>query len=136
MTQYNRPSAVGVRVINFLPGVAWFLLVLTLICLPGKDIPKDDFLDSINFDKIVHAGLFGGIVFLFCMPFKKAGYSKQAKLQLFIKITLATCVWGITTEFIQLYFISGRQFDLLDWAADSFGAMIAFFVSIKLFAST
>jgi hypothetical protein len=29
-----------------------------------------------------------------------------------------------------------RQFDLLDWAADSFGAMIAFFVSIKLFAST
>lgn len=125
----------GVRVINFLPGIAWFLLVLILICLPGKDVPKAAFLDSINFDKIVHSGLFGGIVFFFCMPFKKTSYSKQAKLQLFIKITLATCVWGITTEFIQRYFIPGRQFDLFDWAADSFGAVIAFFISLKFFGS-
>ena len=135
MTQYKSPSAVEVRVINFLPGIAWFLLVLILICLPGKDVPKDEFLDSINFDKIVHSGLFGGIVFFFCMPFKKADYSKQAKLHLFIKITLATCVWGITTEFIQRYFIPGRQFDLFDWAADSFGAVVAFFVSLKFFAT-
>ena len=135
MTQHNSPSQVGVGLKSFLPGIAWFLLVLILICLPGKDVPKDAFLDSINFDKIVHSGLFGGIVFFFCMPFKNAGYSKQYKLHLFIKITLATCVWGITTEFIQRYFIPGRQFDLLDWAADSFGAIVAFFVSLKFFAS-
>ncbi len=135
MTQYNSPSQVGVRVRKFLPGIAWFLLVLILICLPGEDVPKADFLDAINFDKIVHCGLFGGIVFFFCMAFKKAGYSKQAKLHLFIKITLATCVWGITTELIQLYFIPGRKFDWFDWAADSFGAVVAFFISIKFFAS-
>ncbi len=134
MTQHNRPSTVGIRVINFLPGIAWFLLGLILICLPGKDVPKADFLDAINFDKIVHSVLFGGIVFLFCLPFKKTGYSRQEKLQLFIKITLATCVWGLTTEFIQRYFIPGRQFDLLDWAADSFGAVVAYFLSIKFFA--
>lgn len=135
MTQDNSPSQVGVRVINFLPGIAWFLLVLILICLPGKDVPRADFLDAINFDKIVHCGLFGGIVFFFCMAFKKSDYSKQAKLHLFIKITLATCVWGITTEFIQLYFIPGRQFDWFDWAADSLGAIVAFFISLKLFAA-
>ena len=135
MTKYNSPSQVGVRVINFLPGIAWFLLVLILICLPGKDVPRADFLDAINFDKIVHCGLFGGIVFFFCMAFKKSDYSKQAKLHLFIKITLATCVWGITTEFIQLYFIPGRQFDWFDWAADSLGAVVAFFISLKFFAS-
>ena len=135
MTKYNSPSQVGVRVINFLPGIAWFLLVLILICLPGKDVPRADFLDAINFDKIVHCGLFGGIVFFFCMAFKKSDYSKQAKLHLFIKITLATCVWGITTEFIQLYFIPGRQFDWFDWAADSLGAIVAFFISLKLFAA-
>lgn len=134
MTQHNRPSTVGVRVINFLPGTAWFLLGLILICLPGEDVPKDDFLNSINFDKIVHSALFGGIVFLFCMPFKKAGYSRKDKLQLFIKITLATCVWGLATEFIQRYFITGRQFDLIDWAADSFGAVVAYFISVKFFA--
>ena len=134
MTQYNRSSPVGVRVISFLPGIAWFLLGLTLICLPGEDVPKVNFLNSINFDKIVHSVLFGGIVFLFCMPFKKAGYNRQNKLQLFIKITLATCMWGLTTEFIQRYFITGRQFDLLDWAADSFGAVVAYFISVKFFA--
>lgn len=134
MTQHNRPSTVGVRLINFLPGIAWFLLGLMLICLPGEDVPKDDFLDSINFDKLVHSALFGGIVLLFCMPFKKAGYSREAKLQLFLKITLATCVWGLTTEFIQRYFITGRQFDLIDWAADSFGAVVAYLISVKFFA--
>ena len=134
MTQNNKPLAVVVRSIIFLPGIAWFLLGLILICLPGEDVPKANFLDSINFDKIVHSTLFGGIVFLFCMPFKKAGYSKQDKLQLFIKITLATCMWGLTTEFIQRYFIVGRQFDLLDWAADSFGAVVAYFISVRFFA--
>ncbi len=120
--------------IKFIPGIAWFLFVLVLICLPGKSIPQVGWLDIVNFDKLVHAALFGGIVLFFCMPFKKATISVEEKFRLFIKITLATCVWGIATELIQKYFIPGRQFDLLDWAADSLGATIAFFISKKLFA--
>jgi hypothetical protein len=123
-------------VIKFLPGIAWFLFVLILICLPGKSIPEADWLDFIDFDKLVHAGLFGGIVFLFCRPFRKALLARDERIRLFIRITLATCIWGITTELIQKYFILGRQFDLLDWAADSLGAIIAFFVSKRLFAKT
>jgi VanZ like family len=118
---------------KFLPGIAWFLFGLVLICLPGKDVPKTSLLEIPGFDKLVHATLFGGIVFFFCMPFKKAAADRQDKINLFIKITLATCVWGITTEFIQKYFIPGRQFDLQDWAADSLGAIIAFFVCKKFF---
>lgn len=119
---------------KFLPGIAWFLLALILVCLPGEDLPETPWLASIDFDKLVHAGIFGGIVFLFCMPFRKAAYNRNEKIDLFIKITLATCLWGITTEFIQKFFIPGRQFDLMDWAADSLGAVIAFFVSKKFFA--
>ncbi len=118
---------------KFLPGIAWFLIVLVLICLPGKDVPETPLIEIPGFDKLVHVGLFGGIVFLFCMPFKKLDFSRQDKVNLFIKITLATCVWGLTTEFIQKYFIPGRQFDLMDWAADSLGAIIAFFVCKKYF---
>lgn len=124
----------SLRFIQFLPGIAWFLFVLVLICLPGEDVPEEpDWLSIQNFDKIVHAGLFGGIVFLFCMPFKNSTIVKSVKLNLFIKILIATIIWGITTEYIQKFFIPGRQFDLADWAADSIGAVIAFFVSRKFF---
>jgi hypothetical protein len=125
----------SLSIIKFIPGIAWFLFVLVLICLPGKDVPEEPgWLNIPNFDKIVHAGLFGGIVFWFCMPFKKSIISKPEKINLFIKIVMVTIVWGITTEFIQKFFIEGRQFDLLDWAADSAGASIAFFVCRKFFA--
>lgn len=123
------PSIEGKK---FLPAIAWFLLVLFLICLPADDVPKPGF-DFLGFDKLIHATMFGGIVFLVCMAYKKAAIAKKEKLNIFIKITMATCVWGITTELIQLYFIPGRQFDWYDWAADSFGATIAYFVSIKFF---
>jgi hypothetical protein len=132
----NNSSINNSGIIKFLPGIAWFLFVLILICLPGKSIPKAGWLDFLDFDKLVHAGLFGGIVFFFCRPFRKASYERNEKINLFIKITLATCIWGITTEFIQKFFIPGRQFDLLDWAADCLGAIIAFFVSKRYFAKT
>lgn len=123
-----------IRFIQFLPGIAWFLFTLTLICLPGEDVPEEPgWLLIPDFDKLVHAGLFGGIVFWFCMPFKKSMMTRQDKINLFIRITIATVVWGITTEYIQKFFIEGRQFDLVDWAADSTGAILAFFVCRRFF---
>lgn len=131
MTEQKR----SLRFIKFLPGIAWFLFVLVLICLPGEDVPEEPgWLNFIpDFDKFVHAGLFGGIVFWFCLPFRKSSFDKETKHNLFIKIAIATIVWGITTEYIQKFFIEGRQFDLVDWAADSAGVIIAFFISRKFF---
>jgi hypothetical protein len=134
MATQHKFSLLRIEGKNFIPGIAWFLFVLILVCIPGEDLPSTPYLDILSFDKLVHTALFGGIVFLFCMPFKNAAISKPQKLALFIKITLATCVWGITTELIQKYFISGRQFDWFDWLADSLGAIAAFFVSIPMFA--
>ncbi len=122
------------RKVLLIPGIAWFLIVLVLVCLPGKDVPDPEWITMPDFDKLVHAGLFGGIVFWFCMPFRNAPVERARKINVFIKIMLATVIWGITTEFIQKFFIEGRQFDLLDWAADSLGAVIAYFVSKRFFA--
>jgi hypothetical protein len=41
---------------KFLPGIAWFFVVLILICLPGKDIPKIGWLTGIDIDKVIHVG--------------------------------------------------------------------------------
>lgn len=127
-------SAGKIKGIHFLPGIAWFFLLLVLICLPGDDIPDTGWASIANIDKLVHAALFGGIVFLFCMPFKKSGMLNEQKNNLYLRIMLATIVWGFTTELIQKYFVPGRQYDLTDWLADSIGAVLAYFVSSRFFS--
>jgi VanZ family protein len=121
---------------KFLPGIAWFIAVMIIICLPGNEMSGSGWLSIAKFDKLIHATMFGGLVFLFCMPFKKAAMDNDAKKNLFIRITIATIVWGLATEFIQKYFILGRQYDLADWLADSAGAIAAYFISRKLFIKT
>ena len=123
-----------ISVKKFIPGIAWFFLVLILICLPGDDLPKtDDWMSAIYFDKWVHAGLFAVLTFLFMMPVCKSNLSKNDRWSFVIKIALAACVWGITTEFIQKFFIVGRAFDILDWVADSAGILIALIVCRRLY---
>jgi hypothetical protein len=134
MASNNNAAAKKISGVKFIPGIIWFVIVMVIICLPGDDIPNEGWINIADFDKLIHACLFGGIVFLFCFPFKKAAIEKPQKLNLFIRIMLAAIVWGFTTELIQKYFIPGRQYDLMDWLADSTGAVIAFFVSKKLFA--
>ena len=117
----------GAPVKKFIPGIAWFFLVLILICLPGSDLPTPEtWLNDIYFDKWIHTGLFGMLTFLFIYPFTKLSISNEAKKSTAIKIAIAACIWGLATEFIQRFFIPGRSFDLFDWAADSFGVFLAY----------
>ncbi|MEP6947871.1 MAG: VanZ family protein [Ginsengibacter sp.] len=118
---------------KFLPGIAWFFIVLVLTCLPGRDIPKIGWLNKIYFDKWVHIGMFGGLTFLFCWPLYNSDFSTQKRINYFIKIATAASIWGLTIEFIQRFYIPGRSFDLLDWAADSLGALIALWFCVKKF---
>ncbi len=118
---------------KFIPGIAWFFVVLTLICLPGSDLPQvDNWLNLIYFDKWIHVGIFGLLAFLFMLPVARSSFIYSDKLAYCIKIAIAVIVWGLTTEFIQRYYIKGRSFDLFDWAADSTGASLAFlFVKMR-----
>ncbi len=117
---------------KFIPGIAWFFLVLFLICLPGNQFPKtDDWLNKIFFDKWVHAGLFGILAFLWMLPFANTTLSKNEKVNIVFRIAISVSIWGLTTEYIQKFFIPFRNFDLWDWAADSVGAIVAFIVIRK-----
>lgn len=118
---------------KFLPGIAWFFIVGVLTLMPGSDIPKVGWLDRIpNFDKVVHACLFGGLIFLFCMPYFKSSLSYSQKVNRFIGISLAAIGWGIAIELIQKYFVPGRSFDLSDWLADSIGVLVVLWICIKI----
>ena len=114
--------------IKFIPGIAWFFLILVLISLPGSNIPTvETWLNDIYFDKWVHAGLFGMLVFLFIYPiYKKMVLPLQVKRNWAIKIAIAAVIWGLTTEFIQKFFIPDRSFDIYDLAADTAGILVAY----------
>lgn len=118
---------------KFIPGIAWFFILLFLMCLPGSDVPSVGWLDKIYFDKWVHIGVFALLVTLFCWPFYRSDYSNQQRIILFIKIAIAASIWGIATEFIQKFFVPGREFDIYDWIADTVGAVIAYWFCRKKF---
>ena len=119
---------------KFIPGIAWFFLVLILLCLPGYDLPKaDDWMSAIYFDKWVHTGLFSVMTFLFIMPLKNVDIPLAKKKSTALKICIALSIWGLTTEFIQKYFIAGRSFDLWDWGADSVGVLFALIICSRLY---
>ena len=117
----------------FLPGIAWFFIVGILTLMPAKDVPEVGWMDNIpNFDKFVHAVLFGGLVFLFSLPLIVSHLSKKQKINYLIRISLAAVIWGITIEFLQKFYVPSRDFDLLDWAADSVGVILSLWLVIVI----
>jgi hypothetical protein len=116
----------------YIPGIAWFFLLLYFICMPPSNIPKvDSWYTKFYPDKWVHAVLFGVLVFLFIYGINKSALSTQQKNNWALKILLAAIIWGLATEFIQKYFVPGRFFDWYDWLADSIGAFIAYVFAKK-----
>ncbi len=111
---------------NYIPGIIWLLFVLVLIWIPGKDLPHSDFLFKIDFDKMVHAGIFGVLAILFCWPVYYTTINRSNKIIYFIVVALLTSAFGYGTELIQKYWAEGRSYDLMDWLADSAGALGAF----------
>ena len=118
-----------------MPGLAWFFVVGILTLMPEKDVPDVGWLNIPNLDKIVHVILFGGLTLLFCLPYFKTSFPIRKKRNLFIRISLSIILWGIMIEVIQKYFVPGRGFEWLDWAADSFGVLIAFWICMKMINS-
>ncbi len=118
---------------KFIPGIIWFIVVVILTTMPGKDIPQSELFFK-NFDKLVHIGIFGLLALLFCWPFYKTTVPNKKKILYFIVIALFTSAVGYSIELIQKYWTDGRGYDLMDWLADSAGALGAFIFSSKAFA--
>jgi hypothetical protein len=134
LKQPTQLSATHVKI--FIPGIAWFFLVLILMCMPAADIPSfDTWLKKIYFDKWVHMGLFGVLAISFIYPVTKLPLNQKRKNRSALKIAIATCIWGLVTELIQKYLLNDRSFDLLDWGADCLGAIIVYFFCKKKFLS-
>jgi VanZ family protein len=115
----------NIPVKKFRPAVIWFITVLVLIIIPGKNLPAPKLLLEMSFDKLVHMGMFGIMLILFYYPFSKQENTKSKKIKILLIIAVCTCLWSLCTELIQLA-VPGRSCDMVDWLADSMGVLLAF----------
>lgn len=109
---------------KFFP-LSWTILTITLLCLPGSMVPGNGIFGMKNLDKLVHVVLFGLNVLFWGWHFATI-YRAERKLRyLFVGAIAVVILLGVTLEYVQLYFIPNRSFDVWDIVADSVGAVLA-----------
>jgi len=118
-----------IKPIQFIPALTWFIIANILFLLPGDDLPSNEFLEKIHFDKWVHIGLFAGLTFLTALPFI---LNQQCSKKLLIKIIIAFTIYGVFIEFLQKYIAYDRSFDVTDMIADATGCVVGFYMSLLL----
>jgi hypothetical protein len=111
---------------SLVPAIAWLVISIILLTLPGTAFPEETWLDKIWFDKWVHIGMFSILVTLWCWGWRsiKNNYSPGKLKSIFIIIAISFTGYGIVMEFVQLYFIPHRSFDIGDIIADASGSLI------------
>lgn len=118
------------KVIYFLPAFIWLSFITVLLVLPGPDIPTGPLFNIPFFDKYVHISMFALLSFLTGMPFLK---TQMASIKLFFFISFAYLVYGILMEFVQKYWVVGRNFDVLDMVSDGIGSYAGYFVLVVMY---
>lgn len=111
-----------------LTAILYFALTVILLTLPGSAFPQENFFSKIYFDKWVHIGMFGLLVFIWNFWVYKR-LPRTAHLFSFRLVSLLALGYGLLMEFVQGCCISNRSADMGDFMADAVGCGIAFYIS-------
>ncbi len=108
------------------------MLIFVLCAIPGRDLPHISFLEILEFDKWVHAGVFFVLVVLLIR-----GFSLQTTYDLFKRFPGAiafvlSVLYGGMLELMQEAFFSDRTADILDFVANSFGCILGLLLFKKI----
>lgn len=117
-------------ILLYIPAFLWAVLIFLLLTLPPQTFEDASVSIIPQFDKIVHAGLFGAMVFWLALPLAKR-YSASSKI--LIWFTIASSLYGCAMEFVQKYCTSDRDFDVWDMVADTVGAILSYFCMRYIF---
>ena len=117
---------------KFLPFIIWTLVIFGLCSMPGKAIPKINWLELLSFDKFVHASIFfiEEILFIHALLSltEQNSFRKNYKV-----ISIFTCIaYGGILELMQYYIFSERSGDVLDFIANSTGVIAGLFSCQKI----
>jgi VanZ family protein len=107
----------------------WTILVAVACCLPGKMLPSETGFKIPEFDKLVHAGMFGGFIFLWALYLSNKITDSKVLLRWFFLLFILSNAYGIGMEFLQKCCIPLRDYDEGDIIADMVGAGIGYGMS-------
>lgn len=98
----------------------WSAVLLTVCLLPGHSLPEDPVAHA---DKIFHAGAFALLALLLARGLEKqtafARFGRHAVVGAFV----FSSAFGALIELLQEAVAVNRSADVLDWAADTAGAL-------------
>ena len=81
---------------SFLPGIAWFCHTVPHLYAWRRDPEPTgwwEWIKLIQFDKIVHMGIFALLVFCSCYPLPVLHSAGKKKAELFLLIVLSAIYW-------------------------------------------
>ncbi len=114
---------------NFIPAIAWGILILVLSSGPGIPLPSK-WWDLFSPDKLGHAFVYGVLVILTLRAFQNQG---QWSSRILWGTVIGSAVYGILMEVMQWAFFPGRYFEVLDIIANIIGAIVGWFIYAKYF---
>lgn len=106
--------------------VTWTIIIGILLALPGSALPNESAFKIPQFDKLVHITLFGAFVFLWDLRMTKRTSANGRLIRWFFAFYVLGNIYGIGMEYVQKYWIPGRDFDLADIIADMIGAGLGY----------
>jgi VanZ family protein len=103
-------------------GIVWAVVILFLTLTPGADMPYTDIWSLFRFDRFAHLFVFGLLVLLLTVGFRKQ-YSFQSLRNNNVRIALLMSIgYGITLELLQSA-IPGRSLEFVDFLANTLGSL-------------
>ncbi|MDA1028949.1 MAG: VanZ family protein [Bacteroidetes bacterium] len=99
--------------------LSWTLLILVLLSIPGKSVPR---VAIMEFDKFIHAGLFFVLTTLWLRAVAAENVTRA------LVVLGCIVVFSFASEWYQEWLPFDRTADLFDAVADSIGALIGILV--------
>jgi len=112
------------------PAMAWAIIILILTGLPGNYFPEvKSFWDWLSPDKAVHVFIFGVQVYLVFYGLKPQYLPRKQRYVFVVIATVASVLFGLTTELLQRYVFVGRDGNTFDFLADAVGVFFGWAAS-------
>ena len=129
--QYNN-TTVKMNFKYFIPAVLWAVIIFWLSATPGERMPDLSFWNLLQPDKVGHLGVYAILVAATLWAFYRFYERNKIPFVVVLSVVFFAILYGIGIEFMQFYFFSGRNFDVLDILANIMGCLIGL-LSLRFF---
>ena len=111
--------------------ILWFFLILVLVMLPGRQLPKlGETLFSI--DKVVHTFLFAVLALLMVVGFLKQSTYPILRNNAIRSALILSVAYATSIEIIQ-FLADGRTFDFYDAVANVSGCIVGYAAFLAIY---